>query len=570
MSILTLSLLAVIGLGLFLIPRFFYKRNLAEIEEKQLRKLDTVKTKLYTNITHEFRTPLTVILGMAEQIKTGTNSEKITHAADLIERNGKNLLDLVNQMLDLSKLESNRMALQPVQDDFARYIQYLLQSFEPIADSKHIEVHFYADPNKILMDFDPERISRIVTNLISNALKFTPRDGNIYVNLSSEKNQMTMRVRDTGIGIQPDKVPYIFDRFYQVEKGMAGQFHQVADSQARESVGTGIGLALVKELVKLMNGTIEVKSTVGKGTEFIIELPVSNRAALVKAAEVADASTVQNEMTDAARGEVAATASPADNRPLLLIVEDNEDVAQYIQICLEKDYQTLYAKNGEIGIAVALEAIPDLIISDVMMPVKDGLELTDTLKNDERTSHVPVILLTAKAGINSKLEGLRRGADAYLSKPFNQKELLGHAAQLIENRKRLQERYADPSFFKNGGKPGPGSRTADPSVQMEDEFIIKVNEIIEKSINDAGFGVLQLVHKLRMSRSQVFRKLKALTGKSIALYIRYYRLRKAKELLQTTDLNVSEIAYDVGFNNLSYFSRSFLEEFGTQPNATRN
>ncbi len=580
----------------FGVYRFQLTRKLAEEEAARLKDLDIAKTRLYTNITHEFRTPLTVILGMAEQLlvsgrevadgnSVGNRKETIDgetahpggdklsyrekgqavnerrKAVEMIRRNGQNLLDLVNQMLDLSKLESGKISLNLVQEDIVPYLKYLIESFHSLATDKGIEVHFFAATESLIMDFDKEKLKHIISNLLSNAIKFTAKGGTIWVHLDKEEGkQLRISIKDNGIGIAAEVLPSIFDRFYQAD-----------NSHTRKGEGTGIGLALVKELVKLMQGKVEVESTFGKGAEFVVRLPIRlSMGDGVRSSEfgVQDLELdVEESSPPETRGTKVQTQPTADNlqqiikKPQLLIIEDNSDVAHYIQSCLQASYHILLANDGKEGIKKALETIPDIIISDVMMPEKDGFEVLQFLKNDERTSHIPIILLTAKADVTSKLEGLKRGADAYLAKPFHSEELLLRCRKLVELRKVLQSRYANVVSINSEATLELESET----IQIEDAYILKINKIIQEHISDAQFGVNELTRHLGSSRSQVFRKLKALTGKSITLYIRSYRLQRAKYLLETTDLNVSEIAYDVGYSNLSYFSRSFQEEFGCSP-----
>ncbi len=546
--------------GAFILGTFyaFYhfqlKRKLEQQESIRLRELDTLKTRLYTNITHEFRTPLTIILGMIDNIR-GFNQER-----SLIKRNGKNLLRLVNQLLDLSKLDSGSMKMDTIQADVINYLRYLTESFYSLAKERKIELTFTTNLEELIMDFDEGKMQHIVYNLLSNALKFTPEKGK--VNFHTEKarkngqDMLRIKVQDNGIGISEKKFPHIFDRFYQAD-----------NSTTRKGEGTGIGLALTNELVQLMNGTISVNSIKGEGTTFTIWLPIQNKAALSKLSSEIEARKDLDkglipgslESTNGYYYKQQATLMDTE-KPLLLIIEDNKDVATYTRSILQSQYEIRWVQNGKLGIEQALEIIPDIIICDVMMPEKDGFEVLAALKNEDRTSHIPIILLTAKADYDSKLEGLEGGADAYLAKPFRKEELMIRLEKLIELRKKLQTYYTNPidhQIPKKLRRP------------KEDAFLHKAINYIQSNLSDPRFGNAELALKMTMSESQLHRKLKAITGKSLAIFIRSVRLQKGKELLETTHLSVSEIAYELGFADPAYFSRTFSKEFGMPPSKLR-
>ena len=500
---------------------------------------------------------------MVEQIKKHPE-DWYNEGLKMIKRSGNNLLRLVNQMLDLSKLEAGVLPVHLVQGDIITYLKYVLDSFYSLAAGKNIELHFQSVRKEWLMDYDQEKLREILSNLLSNAIKFTPEGGRVELAVSSWRsavgnsklltgNCLLLTVTDNGIGISKDDLPFIFDRFYSPHP------NALSYGESRREAGAGIGLALVKELVKLLGGEISAKSKAGKGSEFRIILPVTNKAPLEQTLPI----------KPDPESEPAITLVPVDEKeevaeeitPQLLIIEDNRDVVRYLFSILENDYQVEMAENGEEGMEKALENIPDIIISDVMMPKMDGFELCDKLKKDFRTSHIPIILLTAKADYSSKIEGLERGADAYLAKPFNKEELLVRLQKLLELRKRLQAYYTNFT-------PLPPS--SDKGIQIEDAFLQKLRETVEKNISKEDFGIFEACRSLRISRTQLHRKLKAVTGKSTSHYIRSLRLHKARELLQNSKLNVSEVAFEVGFNSLSYFSRSFKEEFGVNPNEMRN
>ena len=559
-----LGLIATI-LGLLLVASlayFFYQsKKRQEIEANRIRELDAFKSTFYTNITHEFRTPLTVILGMVQQIEE--QPEKyLGEGVQLIKRNGKNLLGQINQILNLSKLETNSMQLNIIQGDIIEFLRYSTEAFQSFANGQNISLRFFSPVEKMLMDYDPNSLQNIMSNLISNAMKYTDDGGDVKVVLEKADEQLFIKVQDTGHGIAAKELPHIFDRFYQVK-----------NTKDQNVYGSGVGLAYVQELVKVLGGTIVVESKVGKGSTFLVKLPIRNEAELL---ENNNSKTVTlNWKSNQSKIDKIGNniLSPVTDKkpeilnsklPQLLLIEDNADVVIYLKSCLEDLYQIEVAYNGRIGIEKALENIPDLIISDVMMPEKDGFEVCDTLKNDERTSHIPLILLTAKADVASKLAGLKRGADAYLSKPFDKEELLVRLEMLVERQKRMV------SYFSKNNQEDLETNGVTEIIQIEDVFIKKVNKILEENIDDENFGLPQLCQKVRMSRSQLFRKMKALTDVPPSIYIKLHRLNKAKQLLENTDTNVAEAAYEVGFKDPSYFSKIFQETFGYSPSTIKN
>ena len=522
--------------------------ELKQVEAARLKDLDETKTKLLTNITHEFRTPLTIILGMAKLLKEKPD-EWLIKGTEKITRNGIALLHLVNDLLDLARLEAGAMPVISLQQDIIKQLRFLTESFSSVALDKSIDLQFNPHTKEFLMDFDADKLSQIVSNLLSNALKFTQNNGTVILSTENSINQhsFSILVKDNGRGISPEYLPQIFDRFYRVE-------NPLLQSQS----GSGLGLALTRELIKLMNGTINVESKLGSGTCFTITLPVTNNAPLKE--KISDSEIIdyfENTNHEHLRIHIHDT----DNSPVLLIVEDNNDLTEYLYETLAADYQIKIASNGKSGLELAVEIIPDIIISDVMMPVMDGISMLEQLKKDIRTSHIPVIMLTAKADITSKLTGLAKGADEYLPKPFHEKELRIRLKNLIEMRQRLQEHFASMT--------PADSHLRDKSLIIENEFIRKVRSHMEDNIANEEFDIQNLCHEIAMSRAQLYRKFKALTGKSVFEYLRILRLHRAKELLLTSDLNITQVCFDVGFNNLSHFSRIFNEEFGKKPSDFR-
>ena len=542
----------LIGFTIYQFYRIQLKRRLDQAETQRLRELDAAKTQLYTNITHEFRTPLTIILGIADQIKG--NPQKWLHKGlDMIQRNGESLLNLVNQLLELARLETGHLSQNNIQDDIIAYLKYLLESFHSYAAQKNIQLHFLSEQKSLIMDFDPDKLMKIFSNILSNAIKFTPENGHVYLGLSNNNpNWLKLSFRDTGIGIPEDQLERIFDRF-----------HQVDSSSTRENEGAGIGLALTKELVQLIGGKISVESQIKTGTTITIELPVERVMETEVATSLAITPQVPAALSQKAPVGQGKNTSLDPQLPLLLLVEDNLDVVQYLQACLEDQYRLLIADNGAIGIKMAFDSVPDLIISDIMMPEADGYTVCSTLKQDPRTSHVPIILLTAKGDQYSKITGLDQGADAYLSKPFHQPELLVRIKKLLELRGRLQQYYLSIG----------GSAITHLPVNVkekEKEFITNIRTTIEENLLTPDFKVDDLCRKIGMSHAQLHRKLKALTNLSTNQFIRVVKLQKAKSLLVDPDQSIADIAFDCGFNDPDYFTKVFKKEEGCTPTEYRN
>ena len=517
------------------------QQKFEEQETKHLKEINEIKNRLFTNITHEFRTPLTVIQGMADLIRT--QPEQWTETGTLnIKTNSNILLRMVNQMLGMAKIDAGAITVNLIRRDINKYLAYLVELFGSEALKKKIDLRFASAGNPFEMDFDTDKLMHIITNLVSNALKFTTEGGRVEVSTSviDNGNMFSIRVKDTGIGIEKENMGHLFDRFYQVESRIS-------------SGGTGLGLAFTKEMVELLKGSISVQSIPGSGTEFTITLPVTRNAPAGDMQESFQQLQSPEEPGSVGEGE------PAE-APLLLIVEDNHDVVQYLHAILKTEYRVEVAENGQVGIEKALDLIPDIILSDVMMPVMDGIMLLETVKNDIRTSHIPMVMLTAKADIKSRLEGLERGADAYLAKPFNEKELHIQLKNLVDLRKKLYERYASLERIPE---------TSDKFLQKEDGFMIKVRQVLEDNLRDDEFGVSNLCRELAVSRAQLYRKFKFLCNKTIADYFKSMRLNRARVLLSTTNLNVTEVTFSVGFKNISYFSREFTREFGISPSEFR-
>ena len=543
------ALFTIIILSLFY---FWYRTQLNRRKEKEaalrLKEIDTFKTRFYSNITHEFRTPLTVIEGMAKELKEQPQQEP-EKKLNLIVKSTRTLLTLVNQMLDLSKMQAGKGKTDLKNNDVIVFLKHLVESHESYANMQQLGLQFHSEEDYLMMDFDAKKLERVLSNLLSNAIKFTPSYGKILVLVNKinadGKPFIEVKVKDSGIGISEENIEHIFDRFYQT-------------SPIHNNQGTGIGLAMVKELVKIMSGRISVKSKINEGSTFILTLPIQNKAPLANKNE-------QPTFNSLPVSNIRITSEPVlseNGLPIILIIEDNIDLDYYLKSCLQGYYQTLSCRNGKEGVEKALEILPDVIISDVMMPEMDGFEVCKILKEDERSSHIPIILLTAKASIESKIKGLTQGADAYLTKPFEKEELMIRLDKLMEVRKTLQKKYSNTLI---------GVQHEEQTfISKEDTFIGKVEDIILLNMINEDFSINDLAQELFLSRSQVHRKIKALTGMSTSIYIRSVRLQKAKKLLSSKELSISEIAYQCGFKSPAYFSQVFKDSFGTPPSAARN
>ena len=517
-------------------------------EARQLRALDQFKSRLYTNLTHEFRTPLTVILGMVSMVKTNPKAN-LSLGVKMIERNGKNLLRLINQLLDLSKLENNVFRLKLEQLDIVQHLEYLITNFKDYAKEKGLVLSFESSEKELWMDYDAKQVKQILTNLLSNAIKFTNPGDRIQVSLTAANKQVTILVSDTGIGVARKDQEKVFERFYQVDQG-----------NTRVGEGTGIGLAHSKELILLMGGRIGIESEPDSGSTFWISLPImrnQEKRVFIFEEEVDKADSIDTDHIS--------HLNPSIEKPKLLIVEDNADITRYLKAALDQDYFLFYAKNGKEGIEKALEYIPDLIISDVMMPEKDGFELCDFLKNDERTSHIPLILLTAKSDYESKIIGLKRGADVYMAKPFEEDELKVQLKRLVERQNKLRRYFSG----KYPEIQTVGFVKEEESIVLEDSFITKIRTVVESNYENELFSLQELCEELNMSRSQLYRKMKALSGVSPSHYIRNFRLEKGRELLETSSQNISQIGFAVGFKDAAHFSKLFMDRFGVSPSNLR-
>lgn len=543
---------------------FFRKRELnrvrLQLEAGKLKELDHLKSRFFANISHEFRTPLTLLIGPLEDLMNGGDEKAFKEIVPEMHRNSKRLLQLINQLLDLSRLDAGKYQINTEQENIIPFVKQIVHSFSSMAQTRDIRLETYVDPHlrdnliqkKVTFYFDDDVIEKILTNLLSNAFKFTSNGGHIMVTLclsEKEPDFLELRVEDNGEGIRANQLPYIFDRFYQ-----AGSTQP----------GSGIGLALLKDLVELHGGKIRVSSEEGKGATFICLLPFNKK--VISRKPVADKKEIISPVIETGDEEnILAKENDHDSKPVILLVEDHQDVRKYIRSHLKDQYTILEAQNGKQGLEMATKNIPDLVISDVMMPVRsehpdgpemDGFELCAALKTDNRTSHVPVILLTARAEDKDKMTGLETGADAYLIKPFNSKELLIRVKNLISLRNKMRTKFSNKLIVK----PAEIALTS-----LDREFMQKLLKTVEAHMDDANFSVEALGKEVNMSVSQINRKLKALINQTALRFIRSVRLARAMELLKNDTGTIAEIAFKTGFETPSYFTKMFKAEFGCLP-----
>ncbi|MBD2753912.1 hybrid sensor histidine kinase/response regulator transcription factor [Spirosoma validum] len=520
--------------------------TLQQQQAQQLKMVDSLKSNFFANITHEFRTPLTLILGPAERLARTLHQPEQQQQLATIGRNANQVLGLVNQLLDLSKLEAEALPVIEVQGDLTKFVEETVRSFLELAQSTGVEIQVEATQLADGYWFDADKLERILNNLLGNALKFTRSGDQVRVDLRSTSTGVVLSVADTGIGMAADQLPHIFDRFYQIPSTRL--------SRSSPAVGTGIGLALVNELVRLQAGRISVRSELGIGTTFTIELPYR---------VVSPSASVSDEIPNAqavavSHPEGLPDAGSLDDRPLVLVVEDNDELARFILDSLPTECRGIQAANGQLGWEQALADVPNLIISDVMMPVMDGYALCQRLKSDLRTSHIPVLLLTAKVALDNRLEGLSLGADDYLTKPFHVAELQARVRNQIATQRQLR------AWVQAGlHQPAASADKADERPPL-DPFLARLYALLEEHLDEPAYGVDELLSPLGMSRTGLYRKLKALTGLAPADVVRLYRLKRGSELLQA-GVNVSETAYRVGFQSATHFARLFRQQYQMTP-----
>ncbi|OQP53679.1 hybrid sensor histidine kinase/response regulator [Niastella populi] len=520
-------------------------------EAERIHELDLLKLKFFTNVSHEFRTPLSLIMAPVEKMLKQSGEPEQKKQYQLIYRNARRLLALVNQLLDFRKLEMQELRLYPSLGDIVSFVREIANSFTDMAGAKHIHFNFTTGISALQISFDADKLERILFNLLSNAFKFTPEHGNIQVIVDlqphsgeSQTQYVSIQVKDNGIGIPAEDQERIFERFFQ---------HDVPGSILNQ--GSGIGLAISKEFVRLHQGSISVNSEPGKGTCFTVLLPVTAPVAqpVIEPALAGSEELMTAELPEEQTGP---PGKGSRKRPAVLIVEDNEDIRFYLKDNLRRNYTVYEAVNGAEGWEKTKQLQPDLVVSDVMMPVMDGMELCKHIKNEKQTSHIPVILLTARSAAEPKLEAFQVGANDYVTKPFSFEMLQSRIKNLLAQQEAMRK------LFQKQLEVNPSEISI---TSVDEQFIRQSIETVEQQISNADFSVEDLSRALHMSRVALYKKLLALTGKSPLDFIKTIRLKRAAQLLEKSQFTISEIAWEVGFNNPKYFARTFKKEFGVLP-----
>ena len=523
------------------------KFHLQQIENEVAKneEINNMKFRFFTNVSHELRTPLTLIISPLEGMLKETTDELQSTRLQLMYRNAQRLLHLVNQLLDFRKGEMSTHQLSLSEGDIISYVHSVCNSFLLMADKKHIQFSFFSGIDTFSMAFDADKVGKIVMNLLSNAFKFTPEGGRVTVmieHVAGTPDMLEIKIADTGIGISDVDKEHIFERFYQADhKGV------------EETTGNGIGLSLVRDFVTLHEGEVKVFDNIGTGSVFVIQFPVKHVETQVQLPPETGISIGEEE--DKEIKEETREETERKDFPLLLIVDDNEDFRIFMRYSLELQYRVKLAVNGNEAWEMMQEELPDLVISDVMMPQMDGNELCRLIKQDKRTAHIPVILLTARQNTEAKLEGLQTGADDYVTKPFNMTILVLRIRKLIELSRyhRVTQGMIDPV-------PSEIVITS-----LDEKLIEKAIKYVEDNMSRTELSVEELSRELGMSRVHLYKKLLQITGKTPIEFIRVIRLKRAAQLLRESQLHVSEVAFEVGFNNPKYFSRYFKDEFGVLP-----
>jgi len=525
-------------------------------ESKRIQELDRLKIKFLTNLSHDFRTPISLIMGPVDQLINEEHTTARLGKLNMVKRNARRLLNLVNQLLDFRKMEEHELQLQLSNGEFISFVKEVTDSFRDFAERKHINFLFESSLPKLHALFDHDKIERVLFNLLSNAFKFTLEGGSVTVEVGEMNNPsdpehkwVSIQVIDSGIGIAKDKQEQVFERFFQNNS-----------STAVLNQGSGIGLSITKEFIKMHGGTIMVDSEPGQGATFIIQLPLQPVAAaspeLLPAPDIAEAPEQELSMPMEETSRVASQAGSSADLPLLLLVEDNEDFRYYLKDNLRHQYKVLEAANGKEGWQKALAYHPQLIVSDISMPEMDGIDLTQKLKGDKRTSHIPVILLTALTAEEQQIAGLATGANDYITKPFNVEVLHAKIRNLLRLNNTLKNTYTRQI------------KVLTPEVTMEsadEKLLNKIVSYLEKNLTNAQLSVESLSKEVGMSRSSLYSKVLDLTGQTPVEYIRSYRLDKAAGLMEKSDMSIAEIAYEVGFSTPNYFARSFKTKFNMLP-----
>jgi signal transduction histidine kinase/ligand-binding sensor domain-containing protein/AraC-like DNA-binding protein len=564
-SYVLISILLLFGFRHALLMRERLKNNLRlkDLERQKIEEVNRLKLAFFTNVSHEFRTPLTLITGPVEQLlDSGDFGGRARQHLQIVHQNTKRLLRLVNQLLEFRKIDEDQVRLSPQSADMVSFVKGVKTAFDGLAESRYIDYQLQASLQQISICFDPDKMEKIIYNLLSNAFKFTRRKVEIEIRKgqrvpeSGKASQpvVLISIEDDGSGVSPQHQDRIFDRFYQVQPGHGQDGEELPQ-------GTGIGLAYAKALVEMHGGGLELESTVGEGSRFTIWLPLDGQAlGCSQQHQLAVTSPVSGEQpagNDLQRAfSVPEALIQSGEKPTLLIVEDNEDVRRFLRMSFEPYFVIEEAGNGEAGITKALDLLPDIILSDIMMPKKSGIELCQTLKADDRTSHVPIVLLTANQSEEKLVVGLETGADDYVTKPFKFRLLKARVFNLIQNREILRRRFSQ-DLLQSGPKQPPSA---------DEAFLQKAIQIVEDHLSDSEFGVSDFAKALGMSRSVLYRKFSALTDHSVKEFINMIRLKRATEMLKLGVYDsISEVAYSVGFSDAQYFSKKFKKHYNMTP-----
>ncbi len=517
---------------------------------KEAEEANTAKLKFFTNISHEFRTPLTLILGPVEELLEDKKniSSKLRIDLQLIQKNAYRLLRLINQLMEFRKIENGKMQVKASENDLIEFVKEIKTSFNGLATEKSVELGLASNKDSIILWFDINMIDKVLFNLLSNAFKFIPPNGYILIEITDKEESVLISIRDSGRGMSDEHARHAFDRFY-----CGDQY---------KSRGTGLGLSLAKELIDLHKGNISLESNKGSGTTFLIELKKGrDHFKNNEIIESVDDLRVEASEYIKQHAEISfsANASSKDHDVKILIIEDNKDLIQFLQNHLSQSYDIIVAEDGNKGLVLAQENVPDLIICDVMMPGMDGFEITKRIKGDFRTSHIPIIMLTARSSDEQKVIGMQAGADQYITKPFNINYLTESIKTRIKNRELLMRHF----------NVAEDEERVELPINLDQVFIRKFKDLIESHLNDSNLNVDLLSKELGISRVQLYRKVNALIGKNPSDYISDLRLSKAKKLLQS-DLAISEVAYQTGFSSPAYFSTAFKNRYNLSPKDFRS
>lgn len=539
----------ILLLTIVIIGFLLYVVRIKSKTQKIMRHMETVRSKFFTNITHEFRTPLTVILGLANRLseKAGKDQESIASLQTII-RQGDHLLNLINQLLNISKVRSAIEEPDWRTGDIVAFIRMIVESFQLFAQQKHLNLIFVPQQNFLQVDFVPEYFRKIMHNLLSNALKYTPKGGHIFITATQEKNNVIIQIADSGKGIDKQDLPHIFETFYQ-------------GNNSCMDMGTGVGLSLARQMIETMGGQITVKSAIGKGTVFFVSLPLRHGTSQWKAWVPGEFDKNTTSSVTTPNPIPPKTESSKPDTTTILLVEDNQDVAFYIGDLLKDRYRLLYARDGKEGLEKAIEYMPDLILTDLMMPGMNGFDLCKEIRNSFVLNHIPIIIITAKSDDMDKVQGIEAGADAYLLKPFNTYELYVRINKLLEQRRVLREKYSHA--LRNNCTDTVKLLPADQA------FIDRLTDIIYSQISDTSLNSDKIAEKMCMSKSQLNRKIRVITDNNTSAYILYVRMEKAKRMLSSNDMPIGDIAMQCGFEDAGYFGRVFKQTFRMTPSQYR-